>query len=152
MWKPVSTLSALALAFLLSWLIGFYYRRRFVRVSPARRDYPGSMGMAIPLGLFVAFLVDIAPKPPVSVAGLATAAWMPYHWRRVGGIGVHYAVMAAPLALASLLPLTGAATPAQHFGVVLPLALGTVVVVGGLLDHLTLVKAMSSFAGERGAG
>ncbi|MEU0241051.1 hypothetical protein ABZ234_25515 [Nocardiopsis sp. NPDC006198] len=137
-------------------VVGRYYRERFGDVRPLNTAGRAVRRVLLPLLFLPLALVLITlsnvfglTDGPISVAGFLSALLLALatgpRWR----MRAHYPLAAAAMALASLLPL-GVLTPSgTHPFLVdsppmpLPLALGTVLCVCGLLDHRTLVRTLA---------
>lgn len=140
----VSNAGVLISALLLS-VITLYYRRTFGHIVP-RYPHPWRL-LALLLGVFgvlvVAILVDQRLHPPVILSCLVMAAVLfGYFWphRRFAW---YYIGLAVIIGAAGLLPLTGLITADQY----LPLgalAWGAILFVGGLFDHLLLLRTMGA--------
>lgn len=142
------TLPLLVLMFILYFVIGRYYTRRFGEVQPVREDAAWWKGM-LPLGiLVVAIALETIFLPRFSLAGLALAAMLIY-----SGIVTrrpHYWVAGAAMIVVSLLPLAVGADPTSQIygtmGFVWSLTFGIVWTAIGLIDHFVLVRAFKPAA------
>jgi len=141
------SLPAFLLALLAYWLLGRYYARNFGRVEPEKGQvvFNFLLPLMILLLLWVASFVDYAMRLTVSFFGLTLAlvlfAWW---WLQEPRNRIHYAVMAGLVALISLAPLGGIG---QGWSIIQPpgnlfhLLVGAILAVGGILDHLVLIKS-----------
>ena len=138
--------AAVGIALALHKLIGVYYDRTFGRVQrrPGNR-LGGWLGDgAIMVALFTLAVIDVRFDLPVSLFGLALAALI-LSWS-VGGFRKHYVIIAALVVVVSLTPLLGisyqALEPSESAEFMLWAGFGLIYVVGGVLDHLLLVRTM----------
>lgn len=97
--------------------------------------------LAAAVVLFACLVTDLLVSPPVSLTGLLFAAGLTVWWHFGGRFRWHYFAMAvATLVAATVLPLFGVVPAARlfaDFGVG-SAYLGTVFLLGGLLDHRLL--------------
>ncbi len=124
--------------------IGRYYDRTFGRVQPTRGGV-GDLAVVVFVAVLIgAIVAEMMWKPPVSLIGLVMAAgfigggWRSGRWHYVALGGLTAGVSGLPLWLH--VPLTD-----KYFGSLgftLKLALGLTYVVGGLIDHYLLVRAL----------
>jgi hypothetical protein len=123
-------------------LVHRYYQRAFGRVSPlvrsSRRFWLTLLGMG--LALMTAIFVDKNLRLPVMTFGLTLSAIVFVSLWPKRPYSLHYLVMAGVVAGISLLPLWGVFQPDQYATVGL-LGLGTICLLGGIIDHLLLLKA-----------
>ncbi|MBX3056645.1 MAG: hypothetical protein KF770_09250 [Anaerolineae bacterium] len=148
-WQPLSGLAVLGLCAAAYWWIGRYYARTLGQVEPlpghGRRT---GLAAAIFLVLFyIAGAVEISRSWPFSASGLVIAGGLiVYYWQN-GRYRPHYLILAALMALVSLLPLTGALPPEQvHFfgpeAVIGALLFALITIAGGLVDHWLLIRTL----------
>lgn len=143
MWKPIPDLFVWLLVFVAYALISVYYRKSFGQVERSPWSKRGASKVVILfLAITVAFAVDMAFWPPVSIIGSVCAIWMFSIWWDGGRMRAQYVVAAGALAGASLWPLVGAVTPKQFFSIGLPISLGAVFLVNGIIDHLVLKRLL----------
>jgi hypothetical protein len=151
--NPLLNLLTLPMALALWLIVGAYYTRAFGRVRPTshrmgRTLFTGAMVLVVSFPwLLISGYADAALQPPVSVLGL-TAAGLLALWCSTGRLHRQYLVAAALIAVVSLLPLLGIISRDQLFGGVLCATLGTVLVVGGVLDHLRLARSLKPLPKE----
>lgn len=154
-WDRIHNLLVLVPILALYWLIDRYYRREYGYVQYSRVEVLGNTKLILKgaasvigaLGGIVAALwVDLFVSPLVSVTGMFVAACLLLScvlgWRETGRFGVHYAVMAVLLAATSLLPMAGLVPTEGYVTTVLPPVLGTILLIGGILDHMTLRRSL----------
>jgi len=146
---PIAWCGIFLLPFLLRRSIGHYYNRQFGYVQQIQgkklNRIIGSLVVAVPL--LGAILIDSHSmiNLPVSVTGLALAWIFFYQWQTTNEFRHHLLIMAFLLLWVSLMPLTGGLTPLSkllipgHGGY--ELVLGLLGTVGGLCDHLLLIRA-----------
>lgn len=140
-----------AIGFGLYGFIQLFYDRVYGRAGfemclpePGKRLASFARMTAIVVALIGAAMLDQWLQPPVLLFGLTIAGLMlVYYWPR-RDFAMHYMIMALLIAAASLLPLIsmltgdGSLKPAvASFAMV-----GLVFIVGGILDHLLLVRTM----------
>ncbi len=146
------SLPAFVAVFGLYWLIGKYYDRAFGRVVRAReeRQREGMFSLVILAAFFGSIWLDAALNWPVSVVGMMLAAGFLGTYvisARSGGhdFRLHYVALAALMAGVSVLPALRLAPRYQLFGPTsapLLIALGLIITVGGLLDHVLLSRSL----------
>jgi hypothetical protein len=125
--------------------LGGYYRRHFgrVRADPrlhARRD--SIKWMVVYPAMLVSMTIDMKLSLPVLISGFVWGASVEAYRRSTGGGRLHYVVAAVACAAFGLLPL-GGAVPAGRDGMSVLVGLfGFIYVVGGILDHRSLVRAL----------
>jgi len=152
------SIPALVLAILLYFGLGAYYRQRFGRVhhapvnlGPIRLAVESPVWFVVGLGAFLVFwaisALDYFLRPPVSLLGLSLAAGLAAVWLLpTFRPRVHYLVMAILVTGISLLPLAGFSSGNEILapveGTLLYIVLGSIFVVGGLMDHLILVRVL----------
>lgn len=140
-----------SLAFGLYWLIQVYYTRNYGRVLPKRgvprtaRDWLVMFAMiALVMAMVGTFVIDRVWHPPVLLFGLELAAAMLIiFWPRRAYVP-HNIALAVVIAGLSLLPLVEgvSSSPALRPPVMLFLVLGLQLFVGGIFDHLMLVRSL----------
>jgi hypothetical protein len=69
-------------------------------------------------------------------------------WWQAGKAWGHYVFLVVVLALVSSLPLLGIASLGQIFSVAVLGILGVILIVGGVLDHVTLAREMQPYHKE----
>ena len=147
-WNPLLGLLALPPALVLRLVVGAYYARVFGRVRSTsqrmgRTLFTGAMLIVVGFPwLLISGCADAGLQPPVSVLGL-TAAGLLALWCSTGRLHRQYLVAAALIAVVSLLPLLRIISRDRLFGGVLCATFGTVLVVGGVLDHLRLARSLN---------
>lgn len=143
------SLPAFVLTLLVSWLISRYYTRIFGRVNSERSNLVNNflLPLAVILILWVAAAIDYSMRLPVSVFGLTLAIILFFWWwLQEQRTRIHYAIMASLIVLISLAPLAGIGEGwliIQPPGTVFHLLVGAIFVLGGILDHLILVKSFN---------
>lgn len=143
------SLPAFVLTLLVSWLISRYYTRIFGRVNSERSNLVNNflLPLAVILILWVAAAIDYSMRLPVSVFGLTLAIILFFWWwLQEQRTRIHYAIMASLIVLISLAPLAGIGEGwliIQPSGTVFHLLVGAIFVLGGILDHLILVKSFN---------
>lgn len=143
------SLPAFVLTLLVSWLISRYYTRNFGRVNSERSNLVNNflLPLAVILILWVAAAIDYSMRLPVSVFGLTLAIILFFWWwLQEQRTRIHYAIMASLIVLISLAPLAGIGEGwliIQPSGTVFHLLVGAIFVLGGILDHLILVKSFN---------
>ena len=143
------SLPAFVLTLLVSWLISRYYTRNFGRVNSERSNLVNNflLPLAVILILWVAAAIDYSMRLPVSVFGLTLAIILSFWWwLQEQRTRIHYAIMASLIVLISLAPLAGIGEGwliIQPSGTVFHLLVGAIFVLGGILDHLILVKSFN---------
>jgi hypothetical protein len=132
-------------------LIGRYYRNRFGTVEEIADDKPilffGGL-VLIMFALIIAFIVDVAAKPPVFVSGLLVAAWLiatAWPSRQIRG---QYLSIGLVLALASLAPLAG--EPLPSVGRIYGFAFGCMLLLAGVRDHLAFIRFFAAAERQHG--
>lgn len=143
------SLPAFVLTLLVYWLTGRYYTRNFGRVNSERSNLVNNflLPLAVILILWVAAAIDYSMRLPVSVFGLTLAIILFFWWwLQEQRTRIHYAIMASLIVLISLAPLAGIGEGwliIQPPGTVFHLLVGAIFVLGGILDHLILVKSFN---------
>lgn len=143
------SLPAFVLTLLVYWLISRYYTRNFGHVNSERSNLVNIffLPLAVILILWVAAAMDYSMRLPVSVFGLTLAIILFFWWwLQEQRTRIHYAIMASLIALISLAPLAGIGEGwliIQPPGTVFHLLVGAIFVMGGILDHLILVKGFN---------
>jgi hypothetical protein len=146
-WRDAMPWITLALGLGASWLCGKYYARTYgqVRTLPglhARRDaikwgivYP-AMGLAL--------IIDDLVKPPIAVSGLVFALGIEAYRRSTGGGRRHYLLASAMFAVATVAPTLGLVQPGRDVLAFVLGGLGSVYLIGGVLDHLELRRMLQA--------
>ncbi len=148
-WMGVAEFAAFfgfLVALILYPLIGDYYDHLFGRLRPAKRNmFDRTIGT---LGILVLFLtgmrIDNSLNLPISATGLVLAIWFFILWWRTDSFRTHLLVLGFFTLLVSLLPLLGFTFISKLF---LPdqggyaLIIGLLLTVGGLCDHLILLRS-----------
>jgi hypothetical protein len=131
-----------------SWLgplIAKWYERRFGKVKPSLANidrWALSWGVLF-FVVIAGQVVDGVLDPPVSLLCLALAGTLLAFWWRGSRWAWHYAAMALGIAVVGLLPLfTDLSTRELIRGGGSALLLGTIFTVGGIFDHLLLVRTL----------
>ena len=143
-------LALLAATVLSYWPITQFYKEQYGHVKTDQQWFWQTLGLA---GLMIGgLLVDIFLSPPVSAAGIGAglylvALWRPQLGARPGGLRWYYAV--AGLGVLGGTLYVGFAGPAdfEMYGLLSTLIYGlggAVFIFCGLLDHLTLVRTLST--------
>jgi len=144
MGRPISHILGLGLALALSRLIGAYYKRTFSQIQRVPSIHPGAWLAAFSAIMLVAIVVDWSMKLPVSLVALTTAAFCVYLSMR-GEFRKRYALIAVLFVGLSLLPLlleVPLSDPVYGSGGVLfKLVVGLSLIIGGIFDHLLLVRS-----------
>lgn len=141
----VGFLLTTAAAFVLAYLAGRWYERRYGVVRPTReqrRRMAIRTTIAIALVLATA-LLDSWLRLRISLFGITTAGVLLAYWRAYTGLTRHHVVAAAAIAAASFLGLfieRGAA-----WGILF-LTFAVAYAVVGLLDHRTLASTLAPAA------
>jgi hypothetical protein len=140
-------------ALVLTWGIGAYYNRRFGQVrslnSPSWKSY--LVGLLALISIIAAWAADITFKPPVDILGLTIAVGLALVWLQPAyRPRLHYLAVAILVAAMSLLPLLGlfAGQPTIYLKMAGPLGIVLFLLVGGLFDHLLLVRAFKALPEE----
>lgn len=140
-------------AVVLTWLIGIYYKRQFGQVhsmtSPTWKSY--LLGLLVLAVLIAVAVMDWYLELPVSLLGLTMAIGLFLVWIQPAyRPRLHYLVVAILVAAMSLLPPLGifAGGPAFHPVWAGSLGILLVILVGGLFDHLLLVRAFKALPEE----
>lgn len=150
---PGCTIATLVIALVMTWLIGVYYSRQFGRVRPTTSPSWKSYLVAL-LALAVviaAWTADTYLKPPIDVLGLTIAlglflVWLQPTYRP----RLHYLAVAILVAGVSLLRLLRLSPdhPISYPMLAGSLGILLVLLVGGLFDHLLLVRAFKTLPEE----
>ncbi len=144
-WAPLPHLVGIAIAFVLFKVIGGYYERTFGHVQSMSRSNYFWWGYGSALAaILLSFVIDAKLHPPVNVLGLTFAILILVYWGVMGSFQTHYIIMATLLAGISLLPLQGVAVNSAIILVVV----GSIYIIGGLLDHLVLVRTLKPLPEE----
>jgi hypothetical protein len=128
-------------------VLGRYYARNFgrVRMDLSRHKTRTSVKWFVVYPSMVAgMIIDVKFHPQILVSALAFAAAIEAYRESTGGGRLHYIVAAIGFVAFSLLPLVGAlANGIAAIGMVVGLT-GAVYIIGGLLDHLEMVRILGS--------
>jgi len=141
-WEPISGGLALIVLLISVWLVNSYYSRSFGEVEDDDRGRVRKAWIlgSLPVALLVSGMWDGITRPSISVFGLTIAAFiLLYAWATVG-LRVRYIAVCVLVVGVSFLQVLGIATYEQTHGVVLPVVLGTSLIVVGLVDHALLVR------------
>jgi hypothetical protein len=146
-------ISTLLLAIVLTWLVGIYYNRQFGQVrslsSPSWKFVlVGLLALAL---LAASAAIDHYVVLPVSLLGLTIAMGLIVSWLQPAyRPRLHYPVMALLIAGTSVLPLLGIApgNPTLYPIAVLYMSMMLFLLIGGLFDHLLLVRAFKALPEE----
>lgn len=128
-------------------LIGSYYDHLFGRLRPVRVN---ALDRTIEILSFLVLLlvgvrIDLDMNLPISATGLAFALWYFILWWRTDSFRTHLLILAFLTTLVSLLPLMGFSFVRKV--VFLPdhggysLLFGSLLTIGGLCDHLILLRS-----------
>ena len=133
-------------------VLGRYYARHFGRVrgdASRHRVRTFIKWLIVYPAIIVAMLVDAAFAPPVVVSALAFAVAIEAYRQSTGGGREHYILAAIGLIVFSILPL-GDVVPVGKYSLA-PLIgiIGLIYIVGGVLDHRALVRAVAPVQEER---
>jgi MFS family permease len=146
-----SCLLLAAIALVLYYVIGEHYERKFGRVE---RRPVGWRRMAVGIGtifmvVVAVFVVELWLEPPVRLDLLVMGGVLLFFRRKSWRFAAHYLVMGVLIACCGLLPLFGivSADPREELYLT-PLLLGMYLLVGGIFDHLLLVRTMKSLPEE----
>jgi hypothetical protein len=138
----------LGIAFLMA-LIGRYYDRRFGKVKQEVNLVKGFfLVMAAFAVIWFAAYIDFVLDPAVSLTGLAMAFLMLVTFVRPRQIvRIHYLIMAGLIIVISFLPLTGLSSGGEILqapGTAFALLIGSILILGGILDHFILVRSFKA--------
>ena len=139
----------IAVPWALSRLIGDYYNRTFGQIERLPRDrlVESLFGIVLMAGMYVAILVDAQQFLPVSLLGLVMAAFMLIQWWTTGRFLSHTLLFAALFVGMALLPLFDIFADGDWFDPLsrwLLLVLIVVGCIGGVLNHVTLVRNLNA--------
>jgi ribose/xylose/arabinose/galactoside ABC-type transport system permease subunit len=140
----------LLLTIVLYHLAGRYYERSFGRVQRANRRAAEVLIVGLAMTAFVAASgIDASAEPPVSVTGLVMAGFLfMVHATSGSSYRRHYLLLASGMAGLSLMPLIWPEL-GHNLNRMLTGAYGLAFVVGGLLDHLVLVRTLKPAPDEQ---
>jgi len=146
-WRDAMPWLTLALGLGTSWLCGKYYVRTYghVRTLPgmhARRDAI-KWGIVYP-AMALALIIDGLLKPPLMVSGLVFALGIEAYRRSTGGGRRHYLLASVIFGLATLAPTLGVVQPGRDVLAFVLGGLGSVYMIGGVLDHLELRRMLQA--------
>lgn len=144
-WNDPFLLGLALAAFAASAALGSYYSRAYgrVRLEPgahARRSRV--KWLVVYPAMIVALVIDGALAPPVFVSGATWGAAILLYWWSTGRGRPHYVGAALLVASTSLWPLLGVAVPGLAMMNLFIGVIGAIYVVGGILDHLELRRAL----------
>ena len=126
-------------------VLGGYYDRTFgkVQADPSQHVRRTSMKwFVIYPAMLMSLVIDMKMALPILLSGVVWGLSIELYRRSTGGGRAHYAAACVALNCLALLPLLGA-TPAGKDGASLLIAIvGVVYIVGGILDHRTLVRVL----------
>lgn len=148
-WDPLSSMAVLCVSLGAFWAVGRYYGRGFGSVrygAPNGGDRETVVWRALVAVLALSVVVDAMVGPaPVDLIGLMVAGWLMVCWWQAGKAWGHYVFLAVVLALVSSLPLLGVASLGQISGVAVLGILGVILIIGGVLDHVTLARDIQPY-------
>ena len=158
-WQPLSGLLFIGLAMSAFWWVGGYYERTFGKVSQATdsRRSRNILSFILFVGLYLVGLAEYEWRWPVSGTGLLTAIVLVAYFFQTGSFRRQYLVLAALMAVVSLLPLFNLMPAEQVYlwgerGVVGVAILGVLLLVSGLVDHWLLIRAFQRARPEGDTG
>jgi hypothetical protein len=129
--------------------IGRYYQRTVGtawNIPGSHRRRTISKWLLVYPALAASLLVDSLFEPPILISSVVLAAAILLYRRSTGGGRRHYFVGAVLVAANTVLPLVGVET--KNGLSILMIVLGLVYIVGGVLDHLELVRALHPIPDE----
>ncbi len=156
LWNLVMWLGGGVVAIIVSFRLVRYYQRQFgtVRVTAHPRRDAVLVGLGVIIGMqFLSTVMEIW-QAPISIFALALAASLIGVWWMTGRFRWHYLGMGIVLALLGLLPLLSLpdlfVTPplpsALFYAMVntpaITITIGIVLLVGGIGDHLVLLREL----------
>lgn len=136
----------LAVAFLLYFVIGNYYERRFgwVHTSSIKRKQVVSAITGITVLILIG-IVNLVFQPPIHMIWLFWGLALTVIYWRERRFRMHYIAIGLLVSALSFMPLLDISrTEPIHDAGGLILFLGILFVVGGFLDHLLLVRTMKT--------
>lgn len=154
----VAFLLMYSVVFALEQLTERYYRRKFGQVVMPPQEEASWRLMTILL-FFIYIMgtgIDSSFHPIISTFGLAAALFLCFYWWQMGREQTHYLVLGLLVAVVSMLPLCSSSLHAmlflqgnaQYYHLVDLLA-GVIFFVGGIFDHILLMRALSSLNKSR---
>lgn len=144
-WQSPLVIVAMIVALAISAAAGRWYGRSFGRVhgipgQHARRTRTKWL-VVYPM-LVAALAIDGVAKPRVLISGIAFAIAIEAYRRSTGGGRRHYIVASVLFALLTVAPMLRMTIPGARAINLLFALLGGTYVVGGVLDHLELKRAL----------
>ncbi|MEO6715240.1 MAG: hypothetical protein ABIM89_17710 [Mycobacteriales bacterium] len=141
--------AGIVLAALLLWLVTFYYRRSFGRVTPTRdRQIRYVVAAVVAFAVFAgvdqilrAFL-GRPPEPAVSTTLSAWAAGMIVFYLVAGSLRAHHLIIWSAMFVAGLLPIWGHGIDRDALAY---FPIGTAMIVTGLFDHRDLLRTFRAY-------
>lgn len=133
-------------------VLGRYYARHFgsVRGDASRHTVRTSIKWLIAYpAIIVAMVVDAHFAPPVIVSALAFALAVETYRQSTGGGRRHYILAAIGLIVFSILPLSDVVPSGKQSLTPLIGIIGLIYIVGGVLDHRALVRALMPIQEEQ---
>ena len=141
-WLPITAMFA---AFAVSSVIGQWYGRAYGRV----RALPGMHARRSRIKWFVIYplvlatlIIDVHFKLTVATSALAFAVAVEAYRRSTGGGRRHYVIASAVFIASGVAPALGLVAPGADTADMVIALLGATYVVGGVLDHLELRRAL----------
>jgi len=141
-WLPITAMFA---AFAVSSVIGQWYGRAYGRV----RALPGMHARRSRIKWFVIYplvlatlIIDVHFELTVATSALAFAVAVEAYRRSTGGGRRHYVIASAVFIASSVAPALGLVAPGPDAADMVIALLGATYVVGGVLDHLELRRAL----------
>ena len=126
-------------------VLGAYYRRTFgeVQADPAQhRRRTWVKWLAVYPAMLASMVVDIKVALPIVLSGIVWGLSIELYRRSTGGGRPHYALACVAFILLGLLPLLDVAPTGKNGVSLLIAVLGVVYIIGGILDHLALVRIL----------
>lgn len=143
----------MVVAVVLYYVIGEHYERRFGRVErrPAGWRRTAAIIGAIFIAMVVVFIVQLRLDPPVRLDLLAMGGTLVFLRLKSWRFAAHYLIMGVLIAVCGLLPLFGILPADPGEGPqLMTFLLGMYFILGGIFDHLLLVRTMKSLPEEDG--
>jgi hypothetical protein len=147
-----------SILFALEQFVERYYRRNFGQVAMPPQEEANWRLTAILLFFIygAGTQIDSNFHPMISAFGLATALFLCFYWWQMGREQTHYLVLGLLVAVASIVPLFSSSVRAllfsqgtAHYYHLVDLLAGVIFFVGGIFDHLLLMRALAALKKSR---
>jgi hypothetical protein len=149
--EDVLLIGALLAALGISVAIGRYYRRVFGNVSGHPRQHARRNAvkwLVFYPSMSASLVIDGLVQPPLLLSGIVWGAAIVAYWWSTGRGRRHYLVAASILFVLAFLPALGVVSVGPPILSLFFIILGSIYIVGGVLDHLELRRLLPPVPSE----